>query len=32
VITHIGGMELSRNTVLAMMCADAEARAEQRAR
>jgi hypothetical protein len=32
VITHIGGLELSRNTVLGMMCADAEDRAEQRAR
>jgi hypothetical protein len=32
VITHIGGMEMSRNTVLTMMRADAEGRAEQRAR
>jgi hypothetical protein len=32
VITHIGGMELSRATILGMMRADAEARAEARAR
>jgi hypothetical protein len=32
VITHIGGLELSRATVLNMMRADAEDRAEQRAR
>jgi hypothetical protein len=32
VITHIGGMELSRATILSMMRADAEDRAEQRAR
>jgi hypothetical protein len=30
-ITSIGGLELSRNTVLAMARADAEARAEQKA-
>jgi hypothetical protein len=30
VITHIGGMEVSRNTVLMMMRADAEDRAEAR--
>jgi hypothetical protein len=32
VITHIGGIELSRATILSMMRADAEDRAEQRAR
>jgi hypothetical protein len=32
VITHIGGMEMSRSTVLNMMRADAADRAEQRAR
>ncbi len=31
-ITHIGGMEMSRSTVLSMMRADAADRAEQRAR
>jgi hypothetical protein len=32
VITHFGGMEVSRNTVLAMMRAEAADRAEARAR
>jgi hypothetical protein len=32
VITHIGGMEVSRNTLLMMLRADAADRAEQRAR
>jgi hypothetical protein len=31
VITHIGGLELSRSTILSMMRADAEDRAEARA-